>query len=50
LKNFSTVLSTKILSKSQKELLLNARIGLVEYNAITIEILEDSYNYRNFGG
>jgi len=34
------VLSTKILSKPQKELLLNAGIGLVEYDAITIELLD----------
>ncbi len=32
----STVLSTKILTLAQKELLLNAGLGLVEYNALTI--------------
>ena len=31
-----TVLSTKLLSPSQKELLLNAKISFVEYNAIDI--------------
>lgn len=31
-----TILSTKILNESQRELLLNTGIGLVEYNAITI--------------
>ncbi|MAU27009.1 MAG: hypothetical protein CMH45_06330 [Muricauda sp.] len=36
----STVLSTKILSKPQKELLLAARLGLVEYNAIEIDHLD----------
>ncbi|MEM8999077.1 MAG: uroporphyrinogen-III synthase [Bacteroidota bacterium] len=35
-----SVLSTKILGPSQKELLLHAGIGLVEYNAITIELLD----------
>lgn len=35
-----TVLSTKILSLAQKELLLNAGLGLVEYDAIRIEPLE----------
>ena len=32
-----TVLSTKKLSKPQKQLLLNSGIGLVEYNAISIQ-------------
>lgn len=35
-----TILSTKVLSASQKSLLLNAGIGLVQYDAITIERLE----------
>ena len=35
-----TVLSTKTLSPAQKNLLLNAGIGLVEYNAIKIEALD----------
>lgn len=35
-----TVLSTKILSHSQKELFLNSGIGLVEYNALKFEFLE----------
>lgn len=35
-----TILSTKKLSVSQKELLLNAGLGFVEYNAIKIEFLE----------
>lgn len=34
-----TVLSTKILSPSQKELFLNSGLGLVEYNALKIEFL-----------
>ncbi len=34
-----TVLSTKKLSTSQKELILNAKIGFVAYNAITIDLL-----------
>ncbi|MEL6305878.1 MAG: uroporphyrinogen-III synthase, partial [Bacteroidota bacterium] len=37
-----TVLSTKVLSPSQKELLLNAKVGFVEYNAIEIQFLEVS--------
>ncbi len=37
-----TVLSTKTLSPAQKNLLLNAGIGLVEYNAIKIELLDFS--------
>ena len=36
----STVLSTKILSPSQKELLLNKGIGLVQYNAITVDFVD----------
>jgi uroporphyrinogen-III synthase len=36
----STVLSTKKLSLSQKQLLLNAGIGLVEYDAIQIEFID----------
>ncbi|QED38355.1 uroporphyrinogen-III synthase [Antarcticibacterium arcticum] len=35
-----TILSTKMLSPAQKNLLLNAGIGLVEYNAIKIESLD----------
>lgn len=35
-----TLLSTKVLSPSQKELLLNTGLGLVEYNALEIEPLE----------
>ncbi|MDY8137142.1 uroporphyrinogen-III synthase [Aquimarina sp. 2201CG5-10] len=35
-----TLLSTKKLTLSQKELLLNSGIGLVEYSAIEIEILK----------
>lgn len=35
-----TVLSTKILSLAQKNLLLNSGIGLVEYDAIKIEFIE----------
>lgn len=45
-----TVLSTKILTPSQKELFLNSGIGLVEYNALKIrfldfKILEEYSNY-----
>ena len=40
----ATVLSTKRLSVSQKQLLLGAKIGLVEYNAINIEFLPFSSN------
>jgi len=39
-----TILSTKILSRTQKELLLNAGIGCVAYNAIEIELLEGNFN------
>ncbi|TMU54936.1 uroporphyrinogen-III synthase [Flagellimonas algicola] len=35
-----TVLSTKVLSHSQKELFLNSGIGLVEYNALKFNFLE----------
>ncbi|NNC34005.1 MAG: uroporphyrinogen-III synthase [Croceitalea sp.] len=35
----STILSTKILSPNQQELLLNAGIGFVHYDAIQIELL-----------
>ncbi|WP_190810547.1 uroporphyrinogen-III synthase [Flagellimonas sp. S3867] len=35
-----TVLSTKILAPSQKELLLNSGIGFVEYNALEFEFLD----------
>lgn len=35
-----TVLSTKKLALNQKELLLNSRIGLVEYNAISIRFID----------
>lgn len=35
-----TILSTKKLSTAQKELLLNTGLGFVEYEAITIELLE----------
>ena len=35
-----TVLSTKILTASQKELLLNSGIGFVEYNALEFEFLD----------
>jgi len=34
-----TILSTKKLTLSQKELVLNAKLGLVDYNAIDIELL-----------
>src|SRR6056297_1351940 len=35
-----TVLSTKMLSLSQKELFLNSGLGLVEYDALKIEFLD----------
>ncbi len=38
-----TLLSTKIVSPSQRELLLNAGIGLVEYDAIKVRSLEVAY-------
>jgi len=40
----ATVLSTKKLTTAQKQLLLGAKIGLVEYNAINIEFLSFSSN------
>jgi len=45
-----TLLSTKILAPSQKELLLNSGLGFVEYNALNIEILdiEIPTNYSNY--
>jgi len=46
----STVLSTKKLSLSQKHLLLNAGIGLVEYDAIQIEFINfktDNQAFKN---
>ena len=46
----STVLSTKKLSLSQKQLLLNAGIGLVEYDAIQIEFIDfetDTQAFKN---
>ncbi|WBL22453.1 uroporphyrinogen-III synthase [Zunongwangia sp. HRR-M8] len=42
----ATVLSTKKLSVSQKQLLLGAKIGLVEYNAIKIEFIPFSFNLK----
>lgn len=36
----STVLSTKILSNSQKNLLINTGIGVVEYDAVKINIID----------
>ncbi|WBL25598.1 uroporphyrinogen-III synthase [Zunongwangia sp. HGR-M22] len=42
----ATVLSTKKLSVSQKQLLLGAKIGLVEYNAIKIEFIPFSFNFK----
>jgi len=44
----STLLSTKKLSQSQKQLLLNAGIGLVEYNAIQIEFIDFKTDHRVF--
>lgn len=47
-----TVLSTKILTPSQKELFLNSGIGLVEYDALQIELLDikipEGYTYLIF--
>lgn len=46
----ATVLSTKKLSLSQKQLLLNAGIGLVEYDAIQIEFIDfktDNQAFKN---
>jgi len=44
----ATVLSTKKLSPSQKQLLLNAGIGLVEYDAIQIEFIDFKTGTRAF--
>ena len=45
-----TVLSTKMLSPSQKELFLNSGLGLVEYDALKIEPLDVKipFNYSNY--
>ncbi|MER3319363.1 MAG: uroporphyrinogen-III synthase [Allomuricauda sp.] len=45
-----TVLSTKMLSLSQKELFLNSGLGLVEYDALKIEFLdvEIPFDYQNY--
>nr|WP_299071226.1 uroporphyrinogen-III synthase [uncultured Allomuricauda sp.] len=45
-----TVLSTKILSPSQKELFLNSGLGLVEHNALKIEFLDIiiPLHYQNY--
>ena len=45
-----TVLSTKILTPSQKELFLNSGLGLVEYDALKIEPLDVKipFNYTNY--
>ncbi|MBO0320859.1 uroporphyrinogen-III synthase [Muricauda sp. CAU 1633] len=45
-----TVLSTKILTPSQKELFLNSGLGLVEYDALKIDFLnvEIPLNYSNY--
>lgn len=45
-----TVLSTKILTPSQKELFLNSGLGLVEYDAIKIEFLNVviPLDYQNY--
>ncbi|MDH7447283.1 uroporphyrinogen-III synthase [Aquimarina sp. 2201CG14-23] len=43
----ATILSTKKLSVAQKELLLNAGIGVVAYSAIEIEILDISGTYTS---
>jgi uroporphyrinogen-III synthase len=40
----ATVLSTKILAPNQKQLLLNAGLGFVEYDAIQITPLDYSWN------
>jgi len=42
----ATILSTKIVSEAQKELLLNAGLGYVEYNAIEVELLDFRYNNK----
>ena len=44
----ATVLSTKKLSLSQKQLLLNAGIGLVEYDAIQIEFIDFKTGNQTF--
>lgn len=48
----STILSTKILNVSQQELLLNAGINFVHYDAIQIELLDieisEAYDYILF--
>lgn len=44
----ATVLSTKKLSLSRKQLLLNAGIRLVEYNAIQIEFIDFKTDVRAF--
>ncbi|MCK0161094.1 uroporphyrinogen-III synthase [Allomuricauda sp. F6463D] len=45
-----TVLSTKILEPSQKELFLNSGLSLVEYDAIKIEFLDTKipFEYQNY--
>ena len=45
-----TVLSTKILSPSQQQLLLNSGLGLVQYNAIQINPIDFKWpsGYKNF--
>lgn len=45
-----TVLSTKMLSLSQKELFLNSGLGLVEYDALKIELLDVKipFTYSNY--
>lgn len=42
----STVLSTKILTPVQKQLILNAGIGFVEYDAIKIEHLKFDWDRK----
>jgi len=44
----SSILSTKLLSSSQKELLLNANQSFVAYDAITIEYLKYEQNKTTF--
>ena len=41
----SSILSTKILSLAQKELLLNANLNLVEYDAIKIEFIPFTFDF-----
>nr|WP_297786505.1 uroporphyrinogen-III synthase [uncultured Allomuricauda sp.] len=45
-----TVLSTKMLSPAQKELFLNSGLGLVEYDALKIELLDVKipFTYSNY--